>query len=345
MFKIDDDLILNTGLYVQPNLKKYGISKLLSMNGERKALPDTNVKEELMRIYDLDLSEYESMVDPVQRYTMDTFMGDEKSDSEYEERYNTLHKMITETSHKLLQWDIELGTLIINTLLNETNELEAEMLISTCDKRFNRYEKIKEYAHNVFDSYERIRFTQTAIRRFFEDNYYNKFDIKGKYLYVKTLKITTAMYLTDGFECTVCYYFTSLDSYVRYLFQRFFEYKLPLCKCEYCGRFFIPKTNKLTKYCDRVIEENKTCKYVGAKLTHKESVRNDEVLKLYEITKDKLYKQTYVTDNDWGIVYRFFKEPPDYYEWKDRAFLARTDYLDDKITAEEAKKIIKIEEI
>lgn len=60
-------------------------------------------------------------------------------------------------------------------------------------------------------------------------------------------------------------------------------------RCEYCGRYFIPKTKKKTLYCDRVLKNGKTCKEVAPKAKQKRAKELDATLREYE----RLYKMYY----------------------------------------------------
>lgn len=109
--------------------------------------------------------------------------------------------------------------------------------------------------------------------------------------------------------------------------------------CECCGRYFIPKTRKKTLYCDRVIKAGKTCKELAPALKHKLHAENDDVVQTFDRARQKMYRR-YERAKDSlhklpkGITY------DEFYVWLDNATAARDAYLNDKLSAEEALKII-----
>ena len=117
------------------------------------------------------------------------------------------------------------------------------------------------------------------------------------------------------------------------------EPNIACCHC--CGQYFIPKTRKTTLYCDRVISNGKTCKEVAPAIKHKISVDTDPVLKAYDRTKHKMYKRYERTT--WTLE----KLPKGisfekYLDWREPAAVARDKYLKGELTAEEALKIIEV---
>lgn len=61
-----------------------------------------------------------------------------------------------------------------------------------------------------------------------------------------------------------------------------------IARCEHCWRYFIPKTKKVTRYCDRVLD-GQSCKQRGANLArHKKQEQND-VLLLYRQLRERMY--------------------------------------------------------
>lgn len=59
--------------------------------------------------------------------------------------------------------------------------------------------------------------------------------------------------------------------------------------CRYCGRYFTPKTKKVTLYCDRATENNSICKIEGARLKYKNKTEGDPVLHKYTREKHRRY--------------------------------------------------------
>lgn len=51
------------------------------------------------------------------------------------------------------------------------------------------------------------------------------------------------------------YQFRSEEQYCIFLLQCFLLSKPNVAVCQYCGRYFLPKTRKRTKYCDRIVRD------------------------------------------------------------------------------------------
>jgi hypothetical protein len=60
-------------------------------------------------------------------------------------------------------------------------------------------------------------------------------------------------------------------------------------RCACCGGYFIPKTKKMTLYCDRVIKGNKTCKDLAPGLKRRQNKEQDEALAEYDRLYDLYY--------------------------------------------------------
>ena len=166
----------------------------------------------------------------------------------------------------------------------------------------------------------------------------NPLDFENKYAFFAEAEFTQ-IYSLDK-KLTAQYRFRSIIEYYRFLMMRFLETSPNVALCECCGRYFIPKTRKKTLYCDRVIKNGKTCKELAPAQKHKLQAKNDEVIQAFDRARQKMYKRYERAkdsphDLEKGITY------DEFYAWLDRATAARDAYLKDKITAEEALKIIE----
>lgn len=52
-------------------------------------------------------------------------------------------------------------------------------------------------------------------------------------------------------------------------------------KCKNCGKYFIPKNLKETKYCSNIFKNDKTCKQIGKEIAYKNSLKKDKLLNMY----------------------------------------------------------------
>lgn len=112
----------------------------------------------------------------------------------------------------------------------------------------------------------------------------------------------------------------------------FFSSQPLISLCEYCGRYFTPKSKKLTLYCDRVSSDGKTCKVKGARSKHKNNTESDPVLKKFYQEKHRRYmaceRSKLAFDYDGQTIDK-------YYYWLDTVKEQLEKYKRGEITAEE----------
>ena len=112
--------------------------------------------------------------------------------------------------------------------------------------------------------------------------------------------------------------------------------KQRIARRDYCWGWFIPKTKKVTRYCDRVTD-GFPCKKRGARFKRNLVEDEDGALKLCNQLRDRMYARL-LRWQDAAPDERDKLIPMDYeqYEaWSENARLARMEYLKGKLTAEE----------
>ena len=160
---------------------------------------------------------------------------------------------------------------------------------------------------------------------------------KSRHLYLYQSYVTTVFTLEDTLETQ--YLFRGEDTYYYFLLQQFLASKPNVARCEYCGRVFIPKTRKKTKYCDRIVRDGKTCKQIAPHLNRKERASADRVIAEFNRVNDMLLHRVERAEYD-------KRESPidltreEYYAWLDKAVCARDRYLAGQLPEEEAVQII-----
>lgn len=80
------------------------------------------------------------------------------------------------------------------------------------------------------------------------------------------------------------YSFSSLLSAYYFCVLYFVENNIPIKICKNCSKYFIPENRVSSVYCNRIFENNKTCKEVGANKAYKEKLKKDEINLLYRKT-------------------------------------------------------------
>lgn len=145
------------------------------------------------------------------------------------------------------------------------------------------------------------------------------------------------------FPYTRAYCFTELQNYVQFLFLNMMQSNSNFCKCNYCYNFFIPKTKKLTRFCDRIDPESgKTCKEIAPTIYRNEDIGSNKILKEYDFALCRNYKRMCRTEerlpsasSDKDI------DPQTYFDWRDRVLKAMKLWKGKEISDAEFLNIVK----
>lgn len=137
------------------------------------------------------------------------------------------------------------------------------------------------------------------------------------------------------------YQFRNEEQYYIFLLQQYIPSAPNLVSCQFCGRYFIPKTRKLTKYCDRITRNSKTCKKVAPGLKKRERDAAHMVTSEFMRIKDMLFhrKDRVGEDKKSSVIDLTDGE---YVQWLVAATDARDRYLAGKLSEEEAMAIIYV---
>ena len=109
-----------------------------------------------------------------------------------------------------------------------------------------------------------------------------------------------------------------------------------IARCDYCWGWFIPKTKKVTRYCDRVAD-GFPCKKRGSRFKRNLVREQDGALRVCNQLRDRMYARL-LRWQDAAPTERDNLIPMDYNQytaWSENARLARMEYQDGKLTAEE----------
>ena len=107
-----------------------------------------------------------------------------------------------------------------------------------------------------------------------------------------------------------------------------------IARCDYCWGWFIPKTKKVTRYCDRVTD-GFPCKQRGSRFKRNLVEEQDGALRICSQLRDRMYAR-FLRWQDAAPTERANLIPMDYDQytaWSENARLARMEYLDGKLTA------------
>ena len=137
------------------------------------------------------------------------------------------------------------------------------------------------------------------------------------------------------------YIFRSEAQYIYFLLQHLLESRVPICKCQFCGGYFVPKTKHKTLYCDRIVRDGKTCKQVAPGLKKRERDAAHLVTSEYERIKDMLlHRRDRMGGNKKVSVIDLTDE--ELMQWQETATAAKKRYLAGELTQKEALAIIYV---
>ena len=116
----------------------------------------------------------------------------------------------------------------------------------------------------------------------------------------------------------------------------FQQNKQRIARCDYRWGWFIPKTKKATRYCDRVTD-GFPCKQRGARFKRNLVEDQDSALKVCNQLRDRMYArllrwQDAAPDERDKLISMEYDQ---YEAWSENARLARMEYLKGKLTAKE----------
>lgn len=145
------------------------------------------------------------------------------------------------------------------------------------------------------------------------------------------------------FPYTKAYRFTDIENYSQFVFLNMMQYNYNFCKCNYCYRFFIPKTKKLTRFCDRIDPKSgKPCKEIAPIVYRNDDISSNKILKQYNLTARRNYMRMCRSEERmFGESAEKDLDPETYFEWRDRVVMAMKLWKSKKISDDEFLKIIK----
>ena len=312
-----NNIKLLTGLYITLEDDGYIKRNLITKSGE-KQLPRSTIKDEIIEFSELNFGPYTQVVNILDGLANQTTIANN-------EIFISFYKSILEELENespalsvLIEAEIE-DSLPIDDGSTEYIELSKYII----PKIFRNAMDFNLFLNDVFYNI----YTKNPIEENTEHYFYSQMIFKQE--------------LTFYGKIASRYFFRSLTEYYVFLLMHFLEEQPKVTRCECCGRYFVPKTNRETKYCDRILKGNKTCKELAPKLKHKKIVKNDQVIEAYDKAKQKMYRRYERNDGridmpEKGLTLNEF------YEWNDAATSARNKYLNGELSAEETLKIIEV---
>lgn len=322
----------NNGIYI--SLDGNIVHRYILNESALEQIEETAIEDELISALEIDTSTYEMMVEYIEDLT--ELPDGERYGEIYEAQVENVVNKAFETAEEIKINDIIMGQLLKASILNvfsEPDDGTAMYWLNIMNRviyalkeplyfRAEMYRFLKENSEcdDLDKWFEECIFADTDL---FSRSYELKYAKKG----LKGLKS----------ELIKMYFFQSYVEYYSFLLINFAQMKKKVRICQCCGKFFIPKTKRITLYCDRVILLNgRTCKQVAPKLMQKYLKRNDAILDEYERAKNRNYKRVERFENKLsskptGRDLKFSQ----YDSWMHRMSSAKTMYLQGNFNAEE----------
>lgn len=187
-----------------------------------------------------------------------------------------------------------------------STELPAVAEIISDEYKSSDIERCYDDLYNLFFliMYDGSQLTELAIS---QNECEDRYDLPK----LETIPTFDANIKVDYSDCKTnyCYIINSVTEYINILFYAFVSNNPIVSVCNNCDRLFVPKTKKLTLYCDRTTNEHTTCKQIGAKKKHNDKIETDPVLKAYQLEKHRIEMYCLRSKQD---KYDFFD---DYFDW------------------------------
>lgn len=318
------------GLYV--TLQKNNIIKrtLVRSKGEID-LGETTVGKELVWYADLDFDSYIEAVRMLEDLSEKTESDDPNHYGEVD--IKTFNDLLIE-AHKLV-YDIEDAYPMIGSLLRFD-------LLDNIAKDDGTAMYIYNTKHEICKNAAEPAMFHIVLNEVLYDIVLKEpINFEEKYANILKSDFVQVHIFNGGIETQ--YRFRSISSYYQFLLMHYLNSNPNLAICHYCQRFFIPKTRKETKYCDRKAKNGRTCKQIAPAYMHQLQRENDVVIQTFDRTKQKMYKRFERSLDSLNESQKRL-DLYEYHNWNKAATEARDKYLHGELTAEQALKIIEVKD-
>ena len=204
------------------------------------------------------------------------------------------------------------------------------------DIAMKKYRYLHLYENNKFTDPEFSKYNKNQLNTLKPINYFE--DLDDYYLKDSIGDIIIDFNFNNYFNMEIpssipfAYKSTSYEDILYLSFRQIASSKYLICKCENCGKFFIPYTNHDTKYCDNIFKGNKTCKDLAPELMYKQKLEQDPLLKKYRSRYQSLHKSASLNPE---------LNTQRYEDFKKIGAIKKNDYLNNNISAKEFEEWIE----
>ena len=259
----EDDPLIQEGLYIE--LSPDGtIKRHLIAKGKEIPLSNTTMAEELIQVTERNFEYLRTLYDSLEHVHSDP------------DGFSDYQKYVSTVLREMESQDIVSGTLARNILVDLEGDLSrfhgTDHVLETINRLYRMLEIPNTVSCVLDDLCDRIPIDQN-------------FGIDAIY----SISVTQIFTFTPENTLRTQYYFRAEEEYYLFLLQQYAASNPNIAKCQFCGRYFVPKTRKKTLYCDRIIKDGKTCKQLAPRLKHKERAAANHVLKEYDRVKRMQY--------------------------------------------------------
>ena len=320
----------NTGLYISYNNKGQIRKTIVTAKGEMHTKTST-ISDELISFLNMSLAPFAQVIEYLSGISETVEIDDPDHFGEVDVvAFQQLINATIQVIEVFEEEDVFHGTLL-RTLMEDAvppDDGTAMYIYTTKHEMWKRLDAILQTQHYI----------DLALQKLCENK---EFSIAQDFPMLDHVETIQVLSMDQSLRAE--YYFRSPCNYYCYLFLVYLSKKPNVARCQCCGDYFIPKTKKVTLYCDRVIKNGKTCKQIAPHLKRRINAMSDEVLKTFERTKQKMYKR-YERANDSLEPLAHGLSWQEYTNWIDLAGAAKANYLLGKITTEEALEIIEVKD-
>jgi hypothetical protein len=204
------------------------------------------------------------------------------------------------------------------------------------DIAMKKYRYLHLYENNKFKDPESSKYNKNKLDTLKPIDYFE--DLDEDYLKDSLGNIIIDFNFNNYFDIEIpssipfAYKSTSYEDILYLSFRQIASSKYLICKCENCGKFFIPYSNHDTKYCDNIFKGNKTCKDLAPEIVYKQKLEQDPLLKKYRARYQSLQKSASLNPESNTQRYENFKKI---------GAIKKNNYLNKKITARGFKNWIE----
>lgn len=313
------------GLYVTL-LPKGKIKRDLTGAASKVSLNEVSIQDELILFSELSFEPYAMVVDAIRNMAANIMRQDE---DHYGEIDMVKYQLMVDTTIDL-----------VITLEGE-NPIQGTLLRTRIEDEIPQDDRNAMYpirtGQTILSILTEIMDFQFVVNEVLHDMTDGAPLASERYEGLWELPVTEMLTVSDDISSQ--YHFRSAVDYYHFLLLHFVAGKINIAFCQCCGRYFVPKTKSKTIYCDRILKDDKTCKHWGPILKHRLEAR-DTVIGAFDRANRRMYKRYERTADGKQKPTEKDLSYEEYYAWHNRAVKAKDDYLNEKITVEEALKII-----